>query len=50
MIIKRVERGEEADLRHLYDKVVQEVQQFVASGEYSISDQAIRAIASQVSP
>ena len=34
MLIKRVEAGEEVDLQHLYDGVVREIEQLVASGEY----------------
>ena len=35
MIIKRVEQVESPDLQHLYDGVIAEVRQLVASGEYS---------------
>jgi hypothetical protein len=34
MIVKRVEDGEEVDLQHLYDGVVEKVQEMIASGEY----------------
>jgi hypothetical protein len=34
MTIKRVEDGEQADLQHLYNGVLREIEQLVASGEY----------------
>jgi hypothetical protein len=33
MIIKRIEQGEEPDLQHLFDGVVREVKQLIASGD-----------------
>jgi Domain of unknown function (DUF3806) len=34
MIIKRAENGEVPDIQHLYDGVIREVKQLIASGDY----------------
>ncbi|HKA06951.1 MAG TPA: DUF3806 domain-containing protein [Gemmataceae bacterium] len=34
MIVKRVENGEDPDLQDLYDGVIREVKQLIASGDY----------------